>query len=182
VERRGGMDRRVDVALALALAALGLFIIVTAQFIGRSPVPDPIGPRGIPTGLGVAFFIGGVGLAARRVVRWGRETTYVEPEGTEDDPGVPPGSARRAMLMWLTALGYVLALPILGHPIATPVALMIMLRLLEFRRPPILGVPALVAYPVIFTAVAYTVFAVLLGIRLPLGIIREIFLRLTGQL
>ena len=175
------MDRRVDVIFALALAAVGVFLIVTAQFIGRSPVPDPIGPRGIPTGLGVAFFLGGSGLALRRIVRWNREGTFVEPEGKEDDAGVPPGSARRALALWATAAVYVVTLPFLGHPIGTPIALAVMLRLLNFNRRPILGVPALIAYPVLFAAVSYFVFAMVLGIRLPLGIIREAVLFFTGR-
>jgi len=175
------MDRRVDVILALAIAAVGVVIIVTAQFIGRSPVPDPIGPRGIPTGLGAAFILGGLGLALRRVLRWRREGDLVEPEGASDDAGVPAGSTRRALSIWGVAAIYVATLPILGHPVGTPLAVAAMLRLLNFNRRPVLGVPAIIAYPVLFTAISYTIFALLLGIRLPLGFVRELYLLLTGR-
>jgi hypothetical protein len=37
-----------------------------------------------------------------------------------------------------------------------------------------------VAYPVGFTAAAYVTFAVVLGVRLPLGVVRDIYLRATG--
>jgi len=175
------MDRRIDVGLALAVTALGIFIIVAAQFIGRSPVPDPIGPRGIPTGLGVAFALGGGGLVARRLVRWRREGTHVEPEGAQDDVGVPPGSARRALAIWLAAALYVLLMPVLGYLIGTPLFIGTTLRLLQFNRSPVLGVPAIVAFPVLFTAISYAVFASLLGIRLPLGLLRDVFATLTAR-
>jgi putative tricarboxylic transport membrane protein len=175
------MDRRVDLLIAVMVAALGVFMIISAQFIAESPVPDPIGPKGIPVGLGAFFVIGGVALATRRVVRWKQETTFVTPEGIEDDRGVAPGSARRALGIWVVALLYVIALPILGHPIATPIALAVMLRMLEFDRPPVLRIPALIFYPVAFTAVSYTVFAVILGIRLPQGFIRDIIRMLSGS-
>jgi hypothetical protein len=175
------MDRRIDVALALGVTALGIFIIVFAQSIGRSPVPDPIGPRGIPTGLGTAFVLGGIALVARRVVRWRREGTYVEHEGSQDDVGVPPGSARRALTIWLAAAMYVVLLPVVGYLIATPLFVAATLRLLQFKRRPLLRVPAIVAYPILYTVISYAVFATLLGIRLPVGPLRDVFLTLTGR-
>jgi len=175
------MDRRIDVALALAVMALGIFIIVAAQSIGRSPIADPIGPRGIPTGLGIAFVLGGGGLVARRLVRWGREGTYVEPEGSQDDAGVPPGSARRALSIWVVGAIYVLLLPVLGYLIGTPLFVGATLRLLHLNRSAILGVPAIVALPILYTAISYALFATLLGIRLPLGPVRDLFLALSGR-
>ena len=175
------MDRKIDFALALVIIASGVFLIVESQAIGRSPVPDPIGPRGVPTGLGVAFILSGTALALRRAVRWRTEGPIVEPEGAEDDQGVPPGSARRGLGIWVASVVYVVALPFLGFLVATPLLIAAMLRLFEFDRPPILNrIPGLLAYPVAFTAAEYVTFAVILGVRLPLGFVRDIYLLLTG--
>ena len=176
------MDRRIDVVLAVGVVALGVFIVIAAQFIGRSPIPDPIGPRGIPTGLGVAFALGGAGLVARRLIRWHSEDTLVEPEGTQDDIGVPSGSARRALKIWVVGAVYVLTLPFAGYLIGTPIFVGAVLYLLQFDRPRLFGViPSIVAFPVVFTAVTYGLFAMLLGIRIPLGVVREIYLQLIGR-
>jgi hypothetical protein len=176
------MDRRIDVVLALGVVALGVFIVVAAQFIGKSPIADPIGPRGIPTGLGIAFALGGAGLVARRVIRWRTEDTVVVPEGTQDDAGVPPGSARRALKIWVAGAVYILTLPWAGYLIGTPLFVGVILNLLKFDRERLFGViPAAVAFAVAFTAITYAVFAMVLGIRLPLGVVRELYLMLTGR-
>lgn len=175
------MDRKIDVALALGVAALGVFLVVEAQSIGRSPVPDPIGPRGIPTGLGIALLLSGAALALRRALRWRTEGPIVEPEGSEDDQGVPPGSARRGLGIWVVSVAYVIALPFVGFLIATPILIAAILRLFEFDRPRLFGrIPGLITYPVAFTAVAYVTFAMILGVRLPLGFVRDIYLSLIG--
>jgi hypothetical protein len=174
------VDRRVDVAIALAVVALGVAILVLTQRIADSPVPDPIGPRGVPTVLGTFFVIAGTLLAGRRLIRWREQGTLVPPEGTEDDPGVPPGSAWRALSIWLAAFIYVVTLPYVGFVVGTPLFTAFMLWRLEMARGPLLKVPAIVAFPVIFTAACYLFFATFLGVRLPLGFVREIVIRLSG--
>jgi len=174
------VDRRVDVALAVAVAALGVVILVATQSIGRSPVPDPIGPRGVPTGMGIFFVLAGAALALRRVVRWSTEATLVTPEGSEDDQGVPAGSARRALGIWLAALVYVVTLPYLGHLIGTPLFTAFMLWQLKFDRPPVLRIPAMVVYPAVFTVATYLFFATFLGVRIPAGFLRPLLTLVTG--
>jgi putative tricarboxylic transport membrane protein len=174
------VDRRVDVALAFAVAVLGAVVIVSAQTIGRSPVPDPVGPKGVPNLVGTFFIIAGLVLAGRRIVRWRAESTIVPPEGSEDDAGVPPGSARRALSIWVAALVWVITLPWLGYLVGTPLFIGFMLWQLELRRRPILGIPALVAYPIAFTASTYLFFATLLGVRIPTGFLRPL-LDLIGR-
>ena len=174
------MDRRVDVAVALAVVALGVAILVLTQRIADSPVPDPIGPRGVPTVLGTFFVVAGILLAGRRLIGWREGDTFVPHEGSDDDPGVPPGSARRALSIWLAALVYVVTLPWVGFIVGTPLFTAFMLWRLEMNRGPLLAIPAIVAFPVIFTAACYLFFATFLGVRLPLGFVREIVTRLTG--
>ena len=174
------MDRRVDVAIALTVAAFGVVILVATQQIGKSPVPAPVGPRGIPLVLGSFFVVAGLALAFRRILRWNSEGTMVPPEGSEDDAGVPPGSAARALSIWLASLLYVITLPILGFLIGTPLFIGFMLWRLQFDRRPVLRIPAIVAYPVVFTVATYLFFATLLGVRIPLGVVRELAQRVTG--
>ena len=175
------MDRRVDVAIALVVVALGVVILFATQNIADSPVPDPIGPRGIPNALGIFFVTAGSVLALRRVVRWNSESTLVPPEGSEDDQGVPPGSSVRALSIWFAALVYVVTLPYLGYLIGTPLFIAFMLWQLKFDRKPLLRVPAIVVYPVIFTVATYLFFAMFLGVRIPLGFVRELVIMLSGR-
>jgi hypothetical protein len=174
------VDRRVDVALALVIAALGVVILVATQQIAKSPVPDPVGPRGVPLVIGGFFVIAGLALALRRLLRWNQEGTMVPPEGSEDDAGVPPGSAARAMSIWFASLVYVIVLPILGFLVSTPVFTGFVLWRLRFDRAPVLRIPALIVYPVVFTVLTYLFFATFLGVRIPLGFVRDIATQVGG--
>jgi hypothetical protein len=175
------VDRRVDVAIALTISALGVVILVASQQIGKSPVPDPVGPRGIPILLGGFFVIAGVLLAGRRLIRWNQEGTIVPPEGSEDDKGVEPGSAWRAISIWLASLVYVITLPYAGFLVGTPLFIGFALWRLRFDRSPVLRIPALIVYPVVFTVANYLFFATFLGVRLPVGFVREIATRVSGN-
>jgi hypothetical protein len=74
----------------------------------------------------------------------------------------------------------VITLPYLGYLIGTPVFIGFMLWRLDFDRPPLLRIPALVVYPAVFTIVTYLFFANFLGVRIPLGFVREIALSVMG--
>ena len=89
----------------------------------------------------------------------------VPAEGMEDDQGVPPGSALRALSIWAVAIAYVLALPSVGYLLATPALLAAMLWLLEIRS------WMLVAVPIGFTIPVFLVFTAFLNVRLPTGIL-----------
>jgi hypothetical protein len=176
------MDRRVDTAVALAVAVLGGFILVAAQGIKEGYIPDPIGSRGVPSGLGALLLVGGSALALRRIINWRKDGPLVPPEGKEDDLGVAPGSARRAMTIWALTLVYVVALRDVGFLLTTVVYFALVLRALRYGMEP-LGriVPTYVVASVAFTATTYLVFAVILGVRLPQGIVRTIMLSLSGS-
>jgi hypothetical protein len=160
------VDRRVDVAVACAVALLGVLILVSAESIRPASIPDPIGSRGFPRAMGTALFLGGVALVLRRLLRWRRESTRVADEGVPDDPGVPPGSAPRALSIWAGAFAYVLLLPAVGYLIATPIFIAGVLALFGMRRP-----LALAGIAIGFTLPIFLVFAELLNVRLPTGIL-----------
>jgi hypothetical protein len=109
--------------------------------------------------------LGGLALVLRRVLRWRQEGESVPAEGTEDDPGVPPGSAVRALAIWSAAVVYVLLLPVVGYLLATPIFLGIVLWLLAIRS------RLLVAVPLGFTLIVFVIFSLFLNVRLPTGIL-----------
>ena len=160
------MDRRVDLAVALCVVLLGIFVLVSAQGIQTASVPDPIGARGAPTFAGAALCVGGMALALRRLLRWGRERTIVAPEGMEDDAGVEPGSAFRAISIWGASVAYVLVLPLIGYVLATPIFIATVLVLFSIRSWRMIA-----GVSVGFTVPVFLVFVKLLNVRLPTGVL-----------
>jgi hypothetical protein len=160
------MDRRVDLAVAFCVVALGIFVLATAQGIRPASIPDPIGSKGGPTFIGLAFIVGGLVLILRRLMRWRVETTLVPSDGVDDDPGVAPGYARRAIGIWVAAVVYVLALPFAGYLIATPLFIAVALILFSVR-----SWPMIVGVSIGFTVPVFLVFVEFLNVRLPTGIL-----------
>ena len=159
------MDRRADVALALCVVLLGVFVLVAAQGVRPASIADPIGSRGAAHLVGAVLVLGGLALVLRRVLRWRREGATVPAEGMEDDRGVPPGSAVRALSIWTAAMLYVLVLPTVGYLLATSVFLAAILWLLAIRS------WMLLAVPLGFTIPVFLVFSLFLNVRLPTGIV-----------
>jgi putative tricarboxylic transport membrane protein len=159
------MDRRSDVAVAFCVVLLGIFVLVAAQDVRPASIADPIGSRGAPHLVGAVLVLGGLALILRRVLRWRHEGAIVPAEGTEDDPGVPPGLAVRALAIWTAAVVYILVLPAVGYLLATPIFLGAVLWLFSIRS------WMLVAVPLGFTAPVFLVFTLFLNVRLPTGIL-----------
>lgn len=160
------MDRRVDVALAVCVVLLGIFVLVSAQGIRNASVPDPIGSRGAPDFVGVVLILGGFVLILRRLLSWRSESTYVLAEGVQDDPGVSPGSSSRPLLIWGSAMVYLLVMPTIGYLIATPLFLGAVLWLFQIRRSWLL-----IAVPMLATLGIASVFVLFLHVRLPTGLL-----------
>ena len=159
------MDRRADVAVAFCVVLLGVFVLAAAQDVRPASIADPIGSRGAPHLVGAVLVLGGLALILRRALQWRREGEIVPAEGMEDDQGVPPGSAVRALAIWTAAMLYVLILPAAGYLIATPIFLGVVLWLLAIRS------WMLVAVPLGFTIPVFLVFTLFLNVRLPTGIL-----------
>jgi putative tricarboxylic transport membrane protein len=157
------MDRRKDLTVALAIALLGLAIVVLGTQINMGRIRDPIGARTLPIITGALIFAGGLFLAGRRLVRWKAEATIVPAEGTRDQPEVPASTAR-SIVVWALCFAYVALLETVGFLILTPFLLAILLWIMGVRRPLRLGLITVGAVVVVFG-----VFDILLGVRLPLG-------------
>jgi putative tricarboxylic transport membrane protein len=91
------------------------------------------------------------------------------PEGTLDTEG-HPASFRRAAALAGVCFAYALLLQPLGYLIATPIFILAALRVLDQRN---WGRNVIIA--LCFTIIAYLVFAMALGVRMPLGPLTELF-------
>lgn len=164
------MDRRIDLAVALAFAALGLLIIWQAAGIRSGMMRDPVGPR-------AAFFLcsgilaaGGLLVALRQARALARGEGRLAPEeGAGDEPGVP-ASAVRAFALFGGLILYAALLQPLGYLLATPLFVAGGHLILVQRNG--LGIAVTAAA---FTVVTYVVFAQALGVRLPVGPLTGLF-------
>ena len=157
------MDRRKDLTLAVAIALLGLAVVILGTQINLGRIRDPIGSRTLPIIVGVLIASGGLLLAGRRLARWKTESTIVPAEGTRDEPDVPASTAR-SMVIWVLCFAYVALLETVGFLILTPFLLATLLWIMGVRRPLRVVLLSLGA-----VAVVFGIFDVLLGVRLPLG-------------
>jgi putative tricarboxylic transport membrane protein len=159
------MDRRIDLAIGVAVVLIGIGVLFVAQGIRPTgPVVDPIGPRAFPYMIGAFFLIGGSWTIFNRLRRWKSESgDIVESDGEADEPGIP-ASARQAFTVVVALILYVLAMPPIGYPIATPLFVIAALKAMRMQ-----SWLTIVATAVIYTAVTYVVFALYLRVDLPLG-------------
>jgi hypothetical protein len=158
------MDKRKDVAFALAIAVFGLVLVVLSRQVTVGSLRDPLGPRLLPTACGVLLFVGGAGLAVRRLVRWKELPVVVPAEGASEDVADYPASTWRAMTVWLACFLYAATLERAGFMLLTPVLVAVLLWLLHLRN-----VVQLAVISVVSTLALYGLFDVLLNVRLPHG-------------
>lgn len=160
------MDSRKDLVLALGIVALGVFVIAVTMSFPAPLVADSIGPRAFPFGIGALFLIGGGAVAVRRLRNMNAAEDYRVPsEGNEDEPGHPSSALRAAVLIGL-AFAYAALLKPLGFLVVTPLFLVAALAIMQERKWGTVIVSA-----IIYTAATYLIFGVLLGARLPDGLL-----------
>lgn len=167
------MDRRIDIALALAFALAGLVIIWQAALIRQGIMRDPVGPRAAFYLCGGILVAGGLVTALRnaRALQRGEPRLSSE-EGTADQPGTP-AHLSRAVALAGTCFAYAALFNPLGYLIATPLFLMAALAVMDQRR---WGINLVIA--VLFTGLAYLVFSRGLGVRMPHGPLTDLFRQL----
>jgi putative tricarboxylic transport membrane protein len=164
------MDRRIDMAISAVFVALGVFVILEARTIKSGLFTDPIGPRAFFYFCAIVFIIGGLMNIAQRALAWNTFPGHLIPaEGVEDEPG-HPSSYKRAMLLALLSLAYILTFRPLGYLIATPLYVFAGLWLLDQRNWRLN-----VAVALVFTTTFYLIFARLLGVWLPVGPFTTLF-------
>lgn len=158
------MDKRVDLALALGVVALGASAVWIATGFRIGNYPDPLTARGLPYILGGFMVAGGLVMAGRRLAGWRQlPGNLVVSEGSEDEPGHPARSWRAAAVMACSFFWAALLHPA-GYLIVTPLALFGMMLAMDVR-----SVRRLITFPLGFTLLTWLTFAQGLNVALPLG-------------
>lgn len=157
------MNKRVDLALAFVVLALGLTLYGLTFTISKGSVHDPVGTRGALQFLAVVLALAGAALVARRLRGWRGQPELVPPDGSSDDPGHASSSWRPLAIV---ALGLVFALGLepAGFLLITPPVLAACLLLMRVR-----SVRLVVGYSVGLTAIVFAVFVGMFDVLLPLG-------------
>lgn len=160
------MDKRVELAVLLAMVALGAAIIYLASSFRIGSFPDPVTTRGLSYVTGGYLIVAGLYLSIRRLLTWSAiPGKYTLSEGNEDERSHPASTLRAFTIMGLAILWAVSVMPI-GFLIVTPIVLIAVVWMMDVRTP-----GKLVGFPLIFTLATWLVFSQLLGIRLPYGIL-----------
>jgi hypothetical protein len=158
------MDKRVDLAVIVAIVLLGAFFLIEAGGIREGTLPDPITSRGLPKIVGIFFIIVGSILTVLRLLTWSAlPGNFVPAEGSTDEEG-HPASALRAFGIAMAALLWVWLVSALGYLFVTPLFMVALSLVMGVRsRVKIIGFSA------IYTLGTWVIFSLILKITLPLG-------------
>ena len=165
------MDRRIDIAISVVFILFGIFVILEARTIKTAALHGPDRPARLLLWLRRHLHPGRARehRPARPRLAALPEPHRFRPKASTDEPG-HPSSFRRAALLALVSLVYVLTLRPVGYLIGTPLYIMAGLWILEQRNWLFNIVVGLV-----FTIFFYIVFAKGLGVWLPVGPFTQLF-------
>jgi putative tricarboxylic transport membrane protein len=161
---------RGELIFSMILAMCGIAIVVVGELTISygSAVGDLLGPRAFPRMVGTALTLT-AGAAAVMSIRSRLKGSPPSNFGaTEDEPGIPASAITAFIVIGMTFL-YAATFSFLGYLLATPVYLFVTLWVLRVRR----VVPLLIVC-VAMPIVLYYVFAELLGVLLPAGLLRPL--------
>lgn len=147
--------KRVDLGIGIVSIVLGIIVILTSQdlasFAGNGP-----GPGFLPRALALIFILGGLALAIKEIIRPSTETLDAV------------GLAGNVRVLYVFTLLIVVA--VIFEPLGFIVAMLLLMAGLVFgleRKFNLAAILTVVLVPV----VCWTLFAVLLRVRLPEGIL-----------
>jgi hypothetical protein len=165
------MDKRVDLALSIAVVAAGAYIIHLASQFKVGTFPDPVTARGLPYFTGGFMVVAGLFNAGRRIVTWSNiPGNYTVAEGAADDVPEQPSSNWRSFAMVGLAFAWALLLHPVGYLLITPPVLFAMTCFMNVR-----SWAKRILFPIGFTLFIWTVFSQVLGIIIPLGPLTALF-------
>jgi hypothetical protein len=167
--RDRGVNQRIDLAIAIVLAGIAIWLLIESTRLPESSIPDPLGEAGFVRGLAGLVLV----LSASLVFRTVRELRGGNRQAREPEPGPPApaemvsrdGTATRAFSIYACLIGFVFLLPLVGYPIAALVFLLTALPIMRVR-----GWFRLTLLSVAATAITYAVFVGVFGVLLPLGV------------
>lgn len=164
------MDRRIDIAVAAAFAALGLFMIWQASLIRDGMMRDPVGPKAAFYLCGGVLAVGGLAVMVGHLRRWTRQAHHkVREQGTADEIEYPASALRAWGLVAIVVLYATLFTP-LGFLIATPLFILAALAVMGKRN-----WRGMILVAVIYSGATYLIFAQALGVRIPVGPFTQLF-------
>lgn len=150
------MNLKFDRIASLVFFVIGVLVVVEAQKISTSAYGSSVGPSVFPIGLGILLIF----LSVLLLVETIRNKKAYAIVGEKEDVTTP--NYKRFIIIFLTALGYVLLLDVLGYLITTFVFLVIGFQTLERGK---ILISVIVAAA--FSGVIYFGFVNVLGGSLP---------------
>jgi hypothetical protein len=150
------MRRGLVFAAILGVLAAGGYLAEALRYPWGTPARP--GPGFFPTMVAALLFAGALGTGLEALLR--EQPARVEwPRGA---------GRRRTILLALATVGYVVALPFLGHPIMGSLLTLAILRIMEMRQWRWM-IPA----AILLGVGSHVVFSALLGVPLPAGVLLE---------
>jgi putative tricarboxylic transport membrane protein len=158
------MNKYVDLVGSLLIAGLGMFVLAVAfSYAPPKVVFDAIGPMGFPKAIGAFLVVGGLVQSVRTAIYIRRYGKWSPEEGVPDEPE-HPSSKWRALIFIAGCFVFLALMQVLGFLIAMPLAIVAGLWSMDYanwmRR---------VLVAVGFTVFAFAMFALVLGVPLPVG-------------
>ena len=165
------VDWRADLAVALAVVGLGVFLMVASMGVGdaRTPYPDAIGPGAFAAILGSFITAAGIVLVVRRIraSRKGDDRLVYADGGQADEPGHPT-SAVRPLVIFVLSLVWTQLLPVMGFIV--PTALLTAVIMYVMRMP---SWGKIVLVSVFFSLLRWVLFTRLAGLTFPPGLVDD---------
>ncbi|MER3388638.1 MAG: tripartite tricarboxylate transporter TctB family protein [Microcella sp.] len=168
VDRAEGMDKRLDLSMAIVVTAFGIFLMIAASLLSPGSIAGPIGTGDVAFITGALTVLLGLSLVIRRLLRWRADPQLLPTEGSADVPGYS-ASLSRVGLVWLACVIYTVVLPWVGFLLVTPLLVGALLWLLDVRR-----WRHLLLLSSISTAALYVFFGLILQVRLPHGLLEGV--------
>jgi len=156
------MSRLPALAMPIALAAGGAFVLVQASTIAAAGGYSNIGPAFFPT------LIGGLLLALAPLLAWG---AWQDRAGTAAEQTTPPARVQLDKLAWIAAgvtLG-ALAIERAGYVVAMSAAFLLAAQAFPSQRAGLTALRNDALVSILFSVTTWFAFTLGLGLRLPAG-------------
>ncbi len=159
-----------ELIFSIILALSGIAIVVIGELTIKygSAVGDTLGPRAFPRAAGGALALTAGAAAVMSIRSRLRGSPPTNFGAAEDEPGIPASAITAFTVIGLT-FAYAATFSFLGYLLATPLYLFATLWALRVRK-----VISLLVVCVVMPIFLYYVFAELLGVLLPAGLLRPL--------
>ena len=159
------VERRVDLAIAAIVMAIGVLLLFQAAGIDSGAVSDPVGTAGLTRASAVVM----VGGGAIVVYQWLQQARHASAANIDDELAAQraelhQGSSVRALGIGAMSFAYVVVLSTLGFLVITPLFIAAALWIMKIRE-----VKSLIVLSLSSTIVIYLIFVSLFQVLLPLG-------------